>query len=657
MSQRILAKALASLSLLALATLAAGAHASTGVCDMNPPTSTDACIAAIQSGGSVVNDIFTDVNGLTALQLPVFGKLFDQWPGCGSNSAGCGGQSLPPYDCPGQYQCTQPPNTFANASAYLNALDRLWWQPCRLASHALVNGCPTLNGCVADGTPGGYYPWEGLAFDLGGPANRVAIFAQNDHGPQPCESTEYTVFLSDNPFSLDVINDPKANGVDPGKWNRAVLSAIYTKGWVEVRPPDPAGHAACGDTGEYSVEEDSFVSVYALPCGITFRYAAVVAGNDGLDFPECGFDSNEAELDAVAGLTESGAGVCPDNDEDLFVDCSCPGAPPVCDCNDGDATVHPGAPEPCDSPDISCDGIPGSCAGELVCYESICVAQCLGENAFCAAGTSCQSTAQGELCLPLDCGCAPGEVCKEGACVPACEDVVCPGDQICQDGHCLDPCLTLQCPAGQLCQGGLCFSPCSCFAGDIGCANLPGKVCDKGNTDLCVHPACVGVMCNPGQICDPNVAGCVDFCNGNVHCPEGEKCLAPLGCVPNCSDVTCDAGSECDPATGQCVDVSCVNVTCFPPTVCVDGVCVDQGTGGAGGAGGSGGAGGAGGAGGGETAGAGASGPAPGAGDDGGCGCRLAGERESTSPWALIGLATALLAAGGRRRRRTTPRG
>ncbi|MFS8069838.1 MAG: hypothetical protein ACMG6S_26025, partial [Byssovorax sp.] len=195
--------ALAVATALTVAVTAPAALAATGVCDSNPPTTTTACIDAIQNGGTVVNDIFKDVNGLSGQQLPVFGKLYNQWPGCdGANFAGCAGVSTPPFDCPGQYVCNAVPNTFANAADYLNGLDRKWWQPCRIANHSLdpATGCPAFNACVADGSPGNYLPWEGLVFDLGGPSNKVAIFAQNDHGPQPCESTEYTVYLTDNPL-------------------------------------------------------------------------------------------------------------------------------------------------------------------------------------------------------------------------------------------------------------------------------------------------------------------------------------------------------------------------------------------------------------------------------------------------------------------------
>jgi MYXO-CTERM domain-containing protein len=621
--------------------------AATGVCDNTPPSSTQACIDAVQLNGGVVNDVFTDANGLTADQLPIFGQLFNNWPGCNTVSyAGCSGQSLPPYDCPGQYQCTGLPNTFANASVHLNALDRLWWHPCRLTNHSIVNNCPVWSSCTADGIGGNYLPWEGLVFDLGGPSNQVAIFAQNDHGPQPCESLEYTVYLTDNPFSQSAILDPAGQGVDPNQWNRAVLTKIFTKGFVEVRPPDPIGHAACGDTALYSVEEDSFAQVFSLPCGINFRYAAIIAGNDGLDFPECAFDSQEAELDAVAGLTETGAAVCPDADGDHYVDCACPGAPPVCDCNDADENVNPGEPEPCDSVDINCDNVPGSCDQPLVCHDSICIPTCVDESASCPTGSECTSTPQGNLCVPSDCTvsmCPVGSICVDGQCVPACDNVVCPGTQICQDGQCIDPCKDIACPSPLVCQLGTCVPPCECFQGDIGCVDLPGTVCDDGNTGLCVPPLCEGVVCLPSQHCDGTTGLCVDFCHPGVMCPLGQKCVDPDGCVDLCFDVNCPDGFACNPETGDCVDDSCADVECIPPAVCVDGECVDMGGDGGGGSSGAGGSGGA------VSS---ASGPngAPQQQvieDAGSCGCRVASRRTPSAAWLL------LLALPFARRRRT----
>ena len=45
--------ALAAATALAVAAAAPDARASTGVCDSNPPTTTTACIDAIQNGGTV----------------------------------------------------------------------------------------------------------------------------------------------------------------------------------------------------------------------------------------------------------------------------------------------------------------------------------------------------------------------------------------------------------------------------------------------------------------------------------------------------------------------------------------------------------------------------------------------------------------------------
>ena len=83
---RVLASSVVAASLLA----AGSAAASTGICDSNPPTTTDACINQIQASGGVVNDIFKDTQGHTATQLPTYGQLFNVYPGCTiASSAGC----------------------------------------------------------------------------------------------------------------------------------------------------------------------------------------------------------------------------------------------------------------------------------------------------------------------------------------------------------------------------------------------------------------------------------------------------------------------------------------------------------------------------------------------------------------------------------------
>ena len=108
--------------LLLLLAYAHDARASTGVCDVSAQ-SEQTCISQIETTGGVVNDIFTDSQGRTATQLPVFGTLFNAWPGCPLPTAGCAGTSLAPFDCPGQYSCASVTNTFANVSTYVNTLE------------------------------------------------------------------------------------------------------------------------------------------------------------------------------------------------------------------------------------------------------------------------------------------------------------------------------------------------------------------------------------------------------------------------------------------------------------------------------------------------------------------------------------------------------
>lgn len=643
------------------------AAAATGVCDSNPPTTTDACINAIQANGGVVNDIFKDSQGHTATQLPTYGQLFNVYPGCTiASCAGCDpGTDTAPYDCPGEYSCVSQPATgalFTDVAKALAGVDHVWAHPCRLSNHTLVNGCPQYTACIPDGTGGAYFPWEGLIFDLGGPSNQVAIFAMNDHGPQPCESLEYTVYLTNNPQSQSIVLHPTTTGADPNQWNRAVLSKVFTQGWYTTRAPDPAGHGTtCGDTTNYSVELDAFSQVFKLPCGISFRYAAVVAGNDGLDFPQCAYDSSEAELDAVAGLTESGAGVCPDKDGDGYVDCKCPGAPPLCDCDDSDPNTHPNAPEACDAPkDYNCNGHhPEPCPPGLDCWQSICIPPCAGQEFPCPAGSSCEAVDTGQnLCIPQDCtvgGCPPGATCdpKSKTCVPDCAGVVCPAGQKCEGGQCVDLCAQIQCPNGWYCSQGACLPPCSCFQGDVGCGDA-GTACDRpqeggGGTNQCVPPSCVGVVCPPAQHCANGA--CVDLCSG-VTCPPQEVCLpssgtdsgTPSGCVNLCAGGSCPAGQACDWHDGQCKPTGGNDSGTFGAPdggsdATTGGGSHDATTGGGGDATTGGGDSGSG------------NGDTAGNGSKSGCGCDVVGDGPG-SALAALGALGGLLALGARRRRR-----
>jgi len=127
-----------------------------------------------------------------------------------------------------------------------------------------------VNGTVVGGRPS-----QGIVWDLGGQANQAVVFVQVDHGPLPGEVLENTAWLS---------NDP--NAPDSG-WTLALLDHVYLQGWS----PDPN-------------IADGFVAVYRLPTNATFRYVSVTWGGPGAVTRD-----GDNEIDAVGGLTASGAGV------------------------------------------------------------------------------------------------------------------------------------------------------------------------------------------------------------------------------------------------------------------------------------------------------------------------------------------------------------
>jgi len=123
-------------------------------------------------------------------------------------------------------------------------------------------------------------PWMGNVFDLGGAANKAVVFPIVDHGPLPQEVVEYTVYLTDNPFSTNLSD-----------WHLATLSEVYMQGWES----------------DATALADGFTTVWTLadPTA-TFRYVSVAAVGSQALRPFAGDDD---EIDAVAGLTVSGGGV------------------------------------------------------------------------------------------------------------------------------------------------------------------------------------------------------------------------------------------------------------------------------------------------------------------------------------------------------------
>jgi hypothetical protein len=290
---------------------------------------------------------------------------------------------------------------------------------------------------------------------------------------------------------------------------------------------------------------DSIATVWALPCGVTFRYAAIVPGNYGNPDGRCAFHSSEYEFDAVAGLNEDSTAVCPDRDNDGFRAAACGGN----DCNDDDPAVNPGAVETCATlRDLNCDGAATACPGNTTCVGGLCAPACV--EGACAAGFTCVTGDGGAAaCLPSPCArstCPAGQVCGPRGCQDPCEDARCPPGQRCRGGACSDPCAGVLCPSRQHCESGRCVPNCPC----VPCAD--GTVCNEA-TGRCGAPGCAALTCAADQVRD---------CSG----------LTPR-CQGLCDGVRCPLGSRCDGLLGRCVIDRCAGVSCPGGAVCRDGRC------------------------------------------------------------------------------------
>ncbi len=526
----------------------------------------DACLAVVAAArpDGVVDGIFRTRDGLFAPQLP-FARYVR-----GVN--GCIGVTHTPTILTG-YTCSAagsgPPGG-DDPAFQANTLDWYWTQVLRTRPDGSV---------VGDGEAGNYEPTRGRIYDLGGEANRVVLFPITDHAPLPCEAFEYAVWLSNDP---DATVTASPDAPDPAQWNPARLIRAYREGWT--RNPRATGTAEAGradlaawleDTSAGDAIADALATVWALPCGLSFRYVSIQAGNYGNPGPECVFHSADDELDAVAGLNEDDTAICVDADGDGHRAMSCGGG----DCDDTDPTVHPGAFEPCDATrDLDCQ--PATmCPSGTRCDTSsgLCVGECF--EGGCAEGFSCTAAS---LCVERACAeraepCPGGTICRGGECRAPCDGVVCPRGEICAGGACIDPCAGVVCPAMQVCIAGepgartVCGPACTCT--EVSVPLCPAdRACDAraGSPTLghCVDPGCETAMCAATEVC--TAGACVPACR-DVVCPLGQRCADGACIADRCASVRCGAGQVC--REGACVD-SCDGVMCAAGQRCVDGGCV-----------------------------------------------------------------------------------
>jgi hypothetical protein len=541
----------------------------------------DMCLTNLRSRrgpDAVIDDIFQTSDGRYAPQL-TYGTYVRGVNGCigGTGFTDCGLGApfsrcrtiLTGYACctPGTPGCAPPGGL--NPAVQANSLDWLWTQVLRTNDSGAV---------VDDGAPGFYYPWRGRIYDLGGEANRVVVFPISDHGPLPCEAFEYAVWLSNDPNATAIAPE---GAPDPNLWNPARLVRVFQQGWTRNVTAEGAVDRERGDLASFlrdasagDAVADSLVTVWALPCGLSFRYVSIQAGNDGNPGPECQFHSSDDELDAVAGLNEDDTAICIDADGDGHRDAACGGT----DCDDTNPARHPGAFERCDATeDVDC--LPAaSCPEGTTCDDEsgLCTTQCF--EGGCAAGYTCV----GDRCVEEACAtrtepCPSGSLCRGGECVGPCDGVVCPLGERCVGGACVDPCEGVVCPTNQVCIARdpsartLCGPSCVCS--DLAAPLCPaGRACDTRDGSpargQCVDPGCETASCGPGESCSGGA--CVDGCTG-VVCPRAQVCVDGSCVVDLCASVVCPGGQRC--RAGACFD-PCDETACGEGRICRDGACV-----------------------------------------------------------------------------------
>jgi hypothetical protein len=347
-------------------------------------------------------------------------------------------------------------------------------------------------------------------------------------------------------------------------------------------------HTVAGLTLDPVFDFDSF-DMRSIPDTLThFSFNSIAfsvdADMDGVHLfdDNCPFIHNpdQANLDGDAW----GDACDPDADNDGFL-----GA--VDDCDDLDASVHPGAAEICDGKDNNCvNGVDEEPASSAFCNNGL---YCDGVE-YCSYGSCQAGTAP---------NCGDGVSCTVDACnedLNLCENT--PDNARCDDG--------LWCNGSETCNALT-----DCQAGTApNCADTVSCTTDLCNeaTDSCDHTpnngACSdGLWCNGTETCDAalgcqagtapdcsdSVSCTTDLCNeatdscnhtpNNGACSDGlfcngtETCDAALGCRPGIGD-PCAPPLHCDEGTDTCT--GCLNnadcddgLYCNGSETCVSGSC------------------------------------------------------------------------------------
>lgn len=228
-----------------------------------------------------------------------------------------------------------------------------------------------------------------------------------------------------------------------------------------------------------------------------------------------------------------------DRDQDTFLSMSqaCGGN----DCDDGDASFHPGAIDFVgDAADQNCDGVDGVDTDRD------------GHASVASGGRDCDDGNQAVHPCADD---LPGDGVDancDGRDVASCDDcVVCTDDSF--DGG---TCLHLPAQDGQTCDDR---NPCT--VGET-CSN--GR-CTGGTLDLCDDDnPCTTDSCNP-------LSGCVHRASHDGEACESGVCWQGACCTPQCGTRVC-GDDGCGGSCGTCESgMACMSGQCVVPPVCPDG--------------------------------------------------------------------------------------
>jgi hypothetical protein len=281
----------------------------TAACSCEADTAQRGCLnSLIAQGGEVIDGIFRTANGQDArsLRFARYLRGLEGTPGScpfgrsnGSTDLQFPCSSCNPSTC-GSSVCFTGPKDYPTFGRFGDRLDWMWTQ------HVRTNDS---GAAVPTGDSRFYYPWRSRIYDLGAPANRVVLFPIVNRAGDSCLGTVgSTVWLTDNPDATEIAS---ASSPDPNKWNPTTLMRVFTQGWT--RNPramgDPSDTNDLESTAFGDAMADGMSTVWALPCGLSFRYAAVAAGNNGNPTGSCQYHTATDQIDAVAGLTVEGNGL------------------------------------------------------------------------------------------------------------------------------------------------------------------------------------------------------------------------------------------------------------------------------------------------------------------------------------------------------------